>query len=249
MSDNSHHRLSAQLSGSAPSRSTREHTRGAAEPHPFESNDDSLRSSQQPIPHIQRTASGQGTGIVSTRTSARRPGYRNSASFSKSIDMSGEQIATRGENEQLVDDLKEQLQRTEAASRQYQKQLEMTQSRLDEIFRDQLRMEEERESKSREIEGLKAEAKDHLRRYKDLGEANKHQESTILAGKEAAARKDEEHQAIIMRLSETIKQMHVVDESARAPAAGKRSYCHIFGSRSDPVLSFDVTRYRNSPHV
>jgi hypothetical protein len=88
---------------------------------------------------------------------ARRAGNRMSVGFgsTSALSQDGAEDDARAEHAQLVAELKEQLQRAEFASEQYQKQLEVLQLRLDEVLVDQSRLEEQGHQRDAEIQSCK----------------------------------------------------------------------------------------------
>ena len=112
----------------------------------------------------------------------------------------------RTENAQLVAELKEQLQKAELASEQYQKQLEVLQLRLDEVLTDQTRLEEQIHQRETETQALQANAKDFARQTREIEQLHEAEKALILKEREQQASKGEELQSVIRRLNGTIRQ-------------------------------------------
>jgi hypothetical protein len=106
----------------------------------------------------------------------------------------------------LVAELKDQLQRAEAASDQYQKQLEILKIRLDDVLVDQTKLEEKEHQRDEEIQSLKNELKDFAKQKKEMEQLHDSEKAVILKERDEQATKEEELQAVIRRLNETLKQ-------------------------------------------
>src|SRR5271163_4268739 len=142
---------------------------------------------------------------------ARRAGNRMSAGFgsTSALSQDGAEDDARAEHAQLVAELKEQLQRAEFASEQYQKQLEVLQLRLDEVLIDQSRLEDQGHQRDAEIQILQANAKDFARQRKEMEQFHEAEKALILKERDQQARKEEELQVVIRRLNDTIRQRDI----------------------------------------
>lgn len=180
---------------------------------------------------LTRTSSLQHSPLpVSARAAARRPGgSRSSASFGKLSSMAGIEADDdmRAENIQLVEDLKMQLQRAELASEEYQKQLNVLQMRLDEVMKEQMRMEEKEHDRENEVLDLQAEMRDTTRRRRDLEQSHEAERALMLKERDQQAAKEEELQSVIQRLNETIRQRELrtyfENERPTISRSGKRA--------------------------
>ena len=112
----------------------------------------------------------------------------------------------RAENMQLVADLKEQVQKAEVASEQYQRQLEVLQLRLDEILNDQGRLEERDHQRDQEIQSMQLEVKELTRQKRELAQSHEVEKAMMFKEREDQAYKEGEMQAVIRRLNETVRQ-------------------------------------------
>ena len=139
---------------------------------------------------------------VSARAAARKPGTTRSS-------MSVSEDDLRAETAQLVEDLKAQLQRAEAASDQYRKQLDLLQSRLDETTHEHLALEEKLHEQDGKIESLKLEVKAHIKEKRDIEQSIEAERAMMAKDKEQHNAKEEALQAIIQRLNEGLKQREV----------------------------------------
>jgi myosin heavy subunit len=112
----------------------------------------------------------------------------------------------RAQNAALIDDLKEQLQKAESASEQYRKQLGVLQMRLDEAVSEQGKLEDQAHEKDSRIEALNGEIRDHVRQIRDLEQAHEQERNAMLQEKEQQASREEEMQATIQRLKDSLAQ-------------------------------------------
>jgi chromosome segregation ATPase len=112
----------------------------------------------------------------------------------------------RAANIALIDDLKEQLQKAETASEQYQKQLGVLQMRLDEAITEQSKLEDQAHEKESRIEALDTEIQNHTRQVRDLEAVHEQERNAMLQDKEQQASREEELQSTIQRLKDTIAQ-------------------------------------------
>lgn len=112
----------------------------------------------------------------------------------------------RAQNAALIEDLKEQLQKAETASEQYRKQLGVLQMRLDEAVSEQSKLEDQGHERDSKIEALNGEIRDHVRQIRDLEQAHELERNAMLQEKEQQASREEEMQATIQRLKETVSQ-------------------------------------------
>jgi hypothetical protein len=154
---------------------------------------------------------------------ARRAGSRMSTGFANMSALSdvGIEDDARIENAQLVAELKEQLQKAELASEQYQKQLEVLQLRLDEVLADQTRLEEQDHDRDTELQALQANAKDFARQKREMEQFHEAEKALLLKEREQQVTKEEELQSVIRRLNETIKQRET--HSYTASPSGRSS--------------------------
>src|SRR3954454_4539373 len=142
---------------------------------------------------------------------ARRAGNRMSVGFGSASALSedGAEEDARAEHAKLVAELKEQLQRAEFASEQYQKQLEVLQLRLDEVLIDQTRLEEHGHQRDAEIQMLQANAKDFARQRKEMEQFHEAEKALILKERDQQASREGELQVVIRRLNDTIRQRDI----------------------------------------
>lgn len=112
----------------------------------------------------------------------------------------------RAENAALIEELKQQLQKAESVSEEYQKQLGVLQMRLDEAVLEQGKLEEQAHEKENKIESLYSEVRDHARQIRDLEQGYETERAAMAKEKELQTSREEELQLSIQRLKETIAQ-------------------------------------------
>ncbi len=182
---------------------------------------------------VRPSASRQSPAPMSARAAARKPAVRANSGLvgrTKSTDNSYYDDELRAEHMQLVEDLKQQVQRAEIASDQYRKELEILQMRLQEAVGERNVLEEQVAQKDNEAEAVHVETKDIMRQKKELEQAHNAEKMKMLKERESQASKEQELQAIIQRLNDTIRQKEM-----RAQVEGDR-----------PVLSRSGIFYRTT---
>lgn len=112
----------------------------------------------------------------------------------------------RAQNAALIEELREQLQKAESASEQYQKQLGVLQMRLDEALSEQAKLEDQAHERDTRIETLTTELRDQGRQIRDLEQNHEMERNAMLQEKELQGSKEEELQATIQRLKESLAQ-------------------------------------------
>jgi hypothetical protein len=156
---------------------------------------------------------------MSARGAAKKPPVRGSSGLSgrvKSTDSTYDDDL-RAEHAQLVEDLRQQVQKAEIASEQYQKELDMLQMRLDEVASERNVLEDQISQKDTETEAVQAEAKDIMRQKKEMEQAHYSERAMMLREREQQLTKEQELQSIVQRLNETIRQKEI-----RAQVEGDR---------------------------
>ncbi|OJJ50582.1 hypothetical protein ASPZODRAFT_126472 [Penicilliopsis zonata CBS 506.65] len=184
---------------------------------------------------LSRSPSTRGSTPVSARAAARKPGRSNlsMSNVPKITDDASEEEEARAQNAALIADLKEQLQKAETASEQYRKQLGVLQMRLDEAVSEQGKLEDQAHEKDSKIEALNSEIREHVRQIRDLEQTHEMERNAMLQEKEQQASREEEMQATVQRLKESLAQKEM-----RIVADGERnvSRSSSFRNRSSPEL-------------
>ena len=159
---------------------------------------------------LSRSPSLRGSAPVSARAAARKPGRSNlSMSNVPQVAADPSEEEARAQNAALIEELKEQLQKAESASEQYRKQLGVLQMRLDEAISEQGKLEDQAHEKDGKIEALNSEIRDHIRQLRDLEQAHELERNAMLQEKEQHLSREEEMQATIQRLKDTLAQKEI----------------------------------------
>ncbi|EGE03437.1 hypothetical protein TEQG_02473 [Trichophyton equinum CBS 127.97] len=188
---------------------------------------------------VGRSPSTKGSpGPVSARAAAaRRAGLGRSnlsmSSVPRNYPHNNEDEEARAANTALIEDLKEQVQKAETVADQYRKQLGVLQMRLDEAVSEQTRLEEQAHEKDGQINPLRDEIKELHRQIRDLEQKHETERESMMADKENQAKREEELEASIQRLKETIAQ-----KDLRMGVDGERNLSRSpsFRNRSSPDI-------------
>ncbi|KAJ6156610.1 hypothetical protein N7497_005495 [Penicillium chrysogenum] len=182
---------------------------------------------------LNRSPSLRGSTPVSARAAARKPGRSNlSMSNVPRVSNDPSEEEARAQNAALIEELREQLQKAESASEQYQKQLGVLQMRLDEAISEQTKLEDQAHERDSRIEALNSEIRDQGRQIRDLEQNHEAERNAMLQEKEQQTSREEEMQATIQRLKDSIAQ-----KDMRMNAEGDRhqvSRSSSFRNRSSP---------------
>ncbi|RMZ88916.1 hypothetical protein DV736_g3859, partial [Chaetothyriales sp. CBS 134916] len=148
----------------------------------------------------------------------------------------------RSTTAQLIADLKEQVQRSEQASEQYRKHLELMQQRLDESTNDQTLAEERDFQRQTQLDRLQAEVKDAARQRRELEIAHESETRMLLQERERRASREAGLQSVINRLNETLRikglERLPADHGAGEMLPSVVGVCHVFtANASIPVDS------------
>jgi chromosome segregation ATPase len=115
----------------------------------------------------------------------------------------------RAQNAALIEELRAQLQKAEMASEQYQKQLGVLQMRLDEAVSEQGKLEDQAHEKDTRLEALNNEVRDQARQIRDLEQNHELERNAMLQEKEQQTSREEELQATIQRLKDSVAQKSI----------------------------------------
>ncbi|KAJ5132043.1 hypothetical protein N7448_006201 [Penicillium atrosanguineum] len=156
---------------------------------------------------LNRSPSLRGSTPVSARAAARTRGRSNlSMSNVPRINNDPSEEEAKAQNAALIEELREQLQKAETASEQYQKQLGVLQMRLDEAVSEQSKLEDSTHERDTRIEALSGEIRDQTRQIRDLEQNYESERNAMLQEKEQQTSREEELQATIQRLKESVAQ-------------------------------------------
>ncbi|KAI2625611.1 hypothetical protein GGR54DRAFT_654005 [Hypoxylon sp. NC1633] len=185
------------------------------------SNDNNSPTSRQPRASTPTsTTNGTGSGSTPQRTRSIRGGTPMSAraaathraTSSLSISSTNGNPDARAETVLLIEDLKDRLQKADAASEQYRKQAEVLQSRFDDAIKEQAKLEERVHESEEQIEALRNEKREAARQMREMEAIYEAERSSMMKEKDEMANREEEMQAVINRLKETLNQRNADDE-------------------------------------
>ncbi|KAJ5103162.1 hypothetical protein N7532_003691 [Penicillium argentinense] len=181
---------------------------------------------------LNRSPSLRGSTPVSARAAARKP-IRSNLSMSNvpriSNDPSEEEA--RAQSAALIEELREQLQKAETASEQYQKQLGVLQMRLDESIAEQSKLEDQAHERDSRIETLSSEIREQARQIRDLEQNHELERNAMLQEKEQQTSREEELQATIQRLKESVAQKDRINADSERHQVSRSS---SFRNRASP---------------
>lgn len=167
------------------------------------------------------TSSASSNGITRNRSvrggaraSMHRPGAGTSNLSSSSV-LSDADDDARAETVALLDDLKEQLRKTETISDQFQKQAQVLQSRLDEALHEQGKLEDKLHESEERLEALENDKRDTLRQKREMESIYEAERSAMNKEREDMSNREEEMQAVIQRLKDSLHQRAVLDDEGR----------------------------------
>lgn len=141
----------------------------------------------------------------------------------------------RAETVALLDDLKERLQNAEAVSEQFQKQAQVLQSRLDESIQEQGKLEERVHENEERLETLDNEKRDALRLKREMEAIYEAERSSMTKDREEMSNREEEMQAIIQRLKDSLSQRSNVDEESRLSRRSNNSSPNVDSQFAPPA--------------
>lgn len=136
--------------------------------------------------------------------------HRGSSSLSIST-TEAEEVA-RAEAAAVIEDLKARLDKSDATSEQYRKQTEVLQSRLQDALKEQAKLEERAHESEEQLETLRNEKRESARQMREMETIYEAEKSKILKEKEEMSNREEEMQAVINRLKDTLNQRNAEDE-------------------------------------
>ncbi|KAI0019292.1 hypothetical protein F4780DRAFT_771271 [Xylariomycetidae sp. FL0641] len=158
-------------------------------------------------PPAGRRGSTRTGAPVSARAAAN---HRSSSSMSISNVTDAD---ARAETVALIEDLKERLQKADAAAEQNRKQGEVLQSRLDDALKEQAKMEERVHESEEQIESLRNEKREAARQMREMEAIYEAERSSMMKEKEEMSNREEELQSVINRLKENLNQRNAEDEN------------------------------------
>lgn len=106
----------------------------------------------------------------------------------------------------LIDELKMSLHKAETASEEYQRQLSVLQTRLEDALNEQGKLEEQLHDCNDRVVALETENRDSARRMRDMEGLYESERVAMMKEKEEQDLRGEKMQSAIQRLKETLAQ-------------------------------------------
>ena len=110
----------------------------------------------------------------------------------------------RAENLSLMEELKERLRNTESAAEEYQRQLNMSHTKLDESLQEQEKLEDQMHENNKRVEELQNDKIQILRQKREMESVVGSERSAFSQERTEQRIKEEELQSVIHRLKETL---------------------------------------------
>ncbi|KAK8205734.1 hypothetical protein HDK77DRAFT_306178 [Phyllosticta capitalensis] len=142
---------------------------------------------------------------MSARAAVKRPGASSLSKDSPPPVDTAEEDA-KAETAALIKDLKEQLQKAEASSDEYKKQIEVLKARLDEAIQDQAKLEERVHEEEERVEGLENDKRETVRQRRELEGIYEAERAAAMKEKEQAQAREDELQEVIQRLKDQLAE-------------------------------------------
>jgi chromosome segregation ATPase len=160
---------------------------------------------------VARTRSVRSGTPVSARAAAsqRRESLLSNASSAAAAAATADverEEALRAETVALLDDLKERLAKAEHESETYKRQAEVLQDKLDDTLKEQAKLEEKVHESEEQIEFLTNEKREGARQMREMETIYEAERSAMMKEKEEMANREEEMQAVIQRLKDSLAQ-------------------------------------------
>jgi hypothetical protein len=165
-----------------------------------------------PTNGVARTRSirGSTTGTpMSARAAAKRPAGSLSSLGSNNVSPASEDADeddAKAETAAAIEDLKGRLGKADAAAEEYQRQLEVVQSRLDDAVNEQARLEEVVHERNEKIEALENDKREAQRQSRELESIYEAERVAIMQEKEEMVSREEELHSVIQRLKDSLTQ-------------------------------------------
>lgn len=167
--------------------------------------------------------------------------HRGSSSLSIST-TEAEEVA-RAEAAAVIEDLKARLEKLDSTSEQYRKQADVLQSRLQDALKEQAKLEERAHEGEEQLEALRNEKRESARQMREMETIYEAEKSKILKEKEDMSNREEEMQAVINRLKDTLNQRNATEDDYRpsrqceSPLHLRATVLHTNSISSEQLLS------------
>ncbi|KAL1311068.1 hypothetical protein AAFC00_001277 [Neodothiora populina] len=175
---------------------------------------------------------GAGTGTTTPAPSARAAARKSVSHISKTAgpDAQAESDA-RAEAAAAFEDLRERLQKAEAAAEEHMKQAATLQARLDDATKEQSKLEESVHEQQERMEELENEKKESVRKRREIENIYETESAAAIKEREEAQAREEELRNTVQRLKETLAQKDQRVEEEKRPDTSRSS---SFRSNASP---------------
>lgn len=135
--------------------------------------------------------------------------------------LSNAESDARAEAAAAVEDLQQRLEKEEKQSEQYKKQIDVLQSKLEDAVKESSKLEEKVHEHDEQFETLRNEKREATRQIREMESIYEAERSAILKEKEDMANREEEMQAVIQRLKDSLAQRNNGDDDTRPSRQGE----------------------------
>ncbi|KAF2687873.1 hypothetical protein K458DRAFT_171573 [Lentithecium fluviatile CBS 122367] len=175
------------------------------------------------VTRTRSVRSGVNGTPASARAAVRKPGASSSLSMSSS-QVDGPDDDARDEAAAYMADLKERLQKAETSAEERQKQIEVLHSRLDDALKEQLKLEERAHEEEEKVESLENEKREITRQQRELEAIYEAERAQAMKEKESTQAREDELQATIQRLKETMATKNVANSDGEGDMSRTSSF-------------------------
>ena len=135
----------------------------------------------------------------------------------------------RAESASLIEELRSRLLKAETASDEYQRQLSMVQTKLDDSLFEYGKLEDKSHENYAKIEELEAEKLQVIRQKREMEDVYESERTAITQDKAEQQMKDEEQQSVIKRLKETLAQreMRISGDEDKGLPRSRKSHMRL----------------------
>ncbi|RDA85817.1 hypothetical protein CP532_5746 [Ophiocordyceps camponoti-leonardi (nom. inval.)] len=185
-----------------------------------------------PTGHARARPSRSGaSGLVSARAAA--PARREAV-----------ESDARAEAASAVEDLQQRLAREETRSEQYMKQADVLQAKLDDAISASTRLEDRVHEFEEQIDVLNNDKRDATRQMREMETIYESERSAILKEKEELANREEEMQAVIQRLKDSLAQRNssiaAADDDGGRPSRQRECERQTLSSGDDATTALTM---------
>jgi hypothetical protein len=154
------------------------------------------------VPRTKSVRGGTNGAPVSARAAVKKPAAPSNLSNASQADAATEEA--RDEQAVLLQDLKERLEKAETDATERHKQIEVLTARLDEALAEQAKLEERAHEEEEKVEALENEKRELTRQHREFEAIYEAERAQAMKEKEETQSREEEMQATIQRLKETM---------------------------------------------